>query len=122
MALKQAGIKNPKSIDVFEIDDTFAYKELDHLEAIGLYKKGMAGKACMSGALDPDGKTPVNVSGGSLGMGSLLEASGGFRILELMKQLRGEAGTRQLKKAKSGLALSWRGVPTASGACVVLGR
>lgn len=122
MAYKQAGIKSPKSIDLFEVDDTFSYKELEHLEAIGLYKKGTAGKACVSGALDPDGKTPVNISGGSLGVGSLLEASGGFRVLELIKQLRGEAGVRQLKRAKTGLALAWRGVPTASGACVILGR
>jgi len=121
MAYKQAGIKNPRTqIDFFEVDDTFSYKELQHLEAIGVYKKGTAGEACLKGDLNPTGKTPVNVSGGSLGIGSLLEASGGFRILEIIKQLRGEAGVRQLKKNKTALALAWRGIPTASGACVIL--
>jgi acetyl-CoA C-acetyltransferase len=67
------------------------------------------------------GKTPVNVSGGSLGMGLALEAAGLYRIVELVLQLRGQAGPRQLARAKTGLAQSWRGVPTTSGAVVILG-
>ena len=123
MAYKEAHIKNPKTqIDFFEVDDTFSYKELEHLEAIGLYKEGTAGRACAHGDLDPDGKTPVNVSGGSLGIGSLLEASGALRTLEIIKQLRGEAGPRQLKKANTALALSWRGIPTTSGATLIFSR
>lgn len=115
-AYKQADIRNPKTeIDFYEIDDTFAYKELQHLEAIGVYKKGMAGRACLNGDLDPDGKTPVNVSGGTLGIGSLLESSGAIRTVEIVKQLRGEAGQRQLKKVDVALAHSWRGIPTTSG-------
>ena len=114
-ALKQAGLKNLNQFDFFEIDDTFAYKELQHLEGIGLYEKGEAGRACLKGDLNVDGKTPVNISGGTLGVGSLLDASGGIRALEIVKQLRGEAGKRQLSKSKSALALSWRGIPTTSG-------
>ncbi len=120
-AYTAARIRRPKSeIDFFEIDDTFAYKELQHLEAIGIYEKGKSGKACQSGELDPDGKTPVNVSGGTLGVGSLLESSGALRMCEIVKQLRGEAGTRQLKKAQTALALSWRGIPTTSGITMIL--
>ena len=115
MALKQAGLKNLNQFDFFEIDDTFAYKELQHLEGIGLYEKGSAGKACLNGDLNTDGKTPVNISGGTLGVGALLEASGGIRALEIVKQLRGDSGKRQLQKAKRALALSWRGIPTTSG-------
>ncbi len=123
MAYKQAKIKNPKTqIDFFEVDDTFSYKELQHLEAIGVYKEGTAGRACLNGDLDPDGKTPVNVSGGCLGVGSLLEASGALRTLEIIKQLRGEAGPRQLKKANTALALSWRGIPSTSGATIIFSR
>ncbi len=119
IAYKQAGIKNPKKeIDFFEIDDRFAYKELQHLEAIGLFEQGQAGKACVRGDLDPNGKTPVNISGGNLGVGSLLEASGSIRALEIIKQLRGEAGPRQLRRAKTALALSWRGIPTTSGVVI----
>jgi acetyl-CoA C-acetyltransferase len=64
---------------------------------------------------------PVNVSGGALGMGLALEASGLYRVVELVLQLRGKAGERQLSRAKIGLAQSWRGVPTTSGAVVILG-
>jgi acetyl-CoA C-acetyltransferase len=63
----------------------------------------------------------VNVSGGSLGIGHMLEASGLYRLAEVVFQLRGEAGPRQLEKAKVGMAQSWRGVPTTSGAVVILG-
>lgn len=122
-AYRQARIRNPKTeIDLFEIDDTFAYKELEHLEAIGIYKAGGAGKACVEGQLDPDGRTPVNVSGGSLGMGHALDSSGALRAIEIVKQLRGEAGKRQLKKAEKGVALSWRGIPTASGIVSVFAK
>jgi acetyl-CoA C-acetyltransferase len=68
-----------------------------------------------------DGQLPVNVSGGSLGMGLPLEASGLYRVVELVLQLRGQAGPRQLPDVRLGLAQSWRGVPTTSGAVVILG-
>ena len=64
---------------------------------------------------------PVNVSGGVLGMGLTLEASGLYRIVEIVLQLRGQSGMRQLPNARIGLAQSWRGVPTTSGAVVILG-
>jgi acetyl-CoA C-acetyltransferase len=54
-------------------------------------------------------------------MGHTFEASGLYRLAEVVFQLRGEAGPRQLEKAKVGLAQSWRGVPTTSGAVVILG-
>jgi acetyl-CoA acetyltransferase len=54
-------------------------------------------------------------------MGLSLEAAGLYRIAELVLQLRGQAGPRQLPRAKIGLAHSWRGVPTTSGAVVILG-
>jgi acetyl-CoA C-acetyltransferase len=63
---------------------------------------------------------PVNVSGGVLGMGNLLEANGLARVAEVVLQLRGQAGPRQVKGAKVGLAQSWRGVPTTSGAVAIL--
>ncbi len=54
-------------------------------------------------------------------MGLTLEASGLYRIVEIVLQLRGQAGMRQLANARIGLAQSWRGVPTTSGAVVILG-
>ena len=124
MAYRQAGISEPATeIDLFEVDDTYAYKELQHLVALGLYADAKAaGRAVESGETSAAGKTPVNISGGSLGMGHTLEASGLYRLAEIAFQLRGEAGPRQLDKAQVGLAQSWRGVPTTSGAVVILGR
>lgn len=121
-AFRQAGIKTAHEIDFFEVDDTYAYKELQHLIALGLYAEPIeAGRAVESGETRRDGRTPVNVSGGALGMGLPLEAHGLYRIVELALQLRGQAGERQLSRAKIGLAQSWRGVPTTSGAVVILG-
>jgi acetyl-CoA C-acetyltransferase len=64
----------------------------------------------------------VNVSGGSLGMGDLLDANGLARALAVVLQLRGEAGMHQLEEVEIGLAQSWRGVPTTSGAVMVFGN
>jgi len=121
-AYKQAAIEDSRQIDLFEVDDTYAYKELQHLAALGLYREpAEAVRALESGETQARGKTPVNVSGGALGMGLALEAAGLYRVVELVLQLRGQAGPRQLPRAKIGLAQSWRGVPTTSGAVVILG-
>ncbi|NIM95992.1 MAG: acetyl-CoA acetyltransferase [Anaerolineales bacterium] len=120
LAYRQAGIRQPHLvIDFAEIDDTHAYKELQHLEALGFYRAGEAGVLTTEGATEPDGEFPVNASGGTLGMGDLLEANGLARTLEVVLQLRGEAGTRQLDDVEVGLAQSWRGVPTTSGAVAI---
>ena len=121
MAYRVAEIENPRDrINFAEIDDTYAYKELQHLEALELCPRGKAGQWTEDGITNPDGDFPVNVSGGSLGMGHLLDATGLARALEVVLQLRGEAGSQQLADAKIGLAQSWRGVPTTSGAVAIL--
>ncbi len=122
MAYHQAEIHDPaREIDLFEVDDTYAYKELQHLAALGIYgDAAAAGKAAESGETGVDGKRPVNISGGALGIGHTLEATGLYRLAEIVLQLRGGAGTRQIANAKTGLAQSWRGVPTTSGAVVIL--
>jgi acetyl-CoA C-acetyltransferase len=123
MAYRQAGINHPADeIDFFEVDDSYAYKELQHLIALGVYPEpGQAARAMESGETRAEGKIPVNVSGGSLGVGHTLEASGLYRLAEVILQLRGEAGARQVATARVGLAQSWRGVPSTSGAVVILG-
>jgi len=68
------------------------------------------------------GQLPVNPSGGNLGAGYLLDASGLRQVAEVVWQLRGEAGARQVPGAEVGLAQSWRGIPTAAGAVAVLAR
>jgi acetyl-CoA C-acetyltransferase len=121
MAYRQAGINNPlEAIDIAEVDDTYAYKELQALEALGFCLDGEAGRLTLEGFTSPDSGLPVNVSGGSLGMGNLLDTNGLARALEIVLQLRGEAGPRQVADVNIGLAQSWRGVPTTSGAVLIL--
>jgi acetyl-CoA C-acetyltransferase len=122
-AYAMAGVEDPgEEIDLAEVDDVFAFKELQHLEALGLGTVGELAEMLEGGALEADGELPVNVSGGSLGQGNLFEANGLARLLECVEQLRGEAGERQVDEAYIALAQSWRGVPTTSAAVIVLGN
>ena len=123
MAYKMANIENPKKeIDIAEIDDRFSYKELQHLEALGLAKEGEAAKLLENGSLDLKGSLPINSSGGSLGIGNCFEATGLQKALEIVTQLRGHAGKRQVSDVEIGIAQSWRGIPTKSGAVAIFGR
>ena len=122
-AYKMAHVKNAATFfDLAEVDDTFSYKELQSLEALKLAPNGRAGKMISSGTFDRDGRLPVNASGGSLGVGHLLEATGLHRMLEAVLQLRGEGGRLQISKARKAVVQSWRGLPTATGAVAVLGN
>ena len=121
MAYRMAGIANPAAdIDFFEICDEYSFKELQHMEALRLCMPGEAAHLVETGVTAITGELPVNVSGGALGVGHLFEASGAHKILELVEQLRGEAGTRQIPEVEVGLAQTWRGVPTATGAVAIL--
>jgi len=120
MAYKMAGIRSPRTdIDFAEINDEFSYKELQHLEALRLCNPGEAGVLTMDGVTEIDGSLPVNPAGGCLGAGNLYECNGGRAALEVVIQLRGEAGRNQLKDVSTGLAMSWRGLPTTTGAVAV---
>ena len=119
-AYQQAGIKNPAAeIDVFEIDDSFGYKQLQHLEALKVYEKGKAKNIFENGDKQKL-STRVNPSGGTLGVGWMHEATGLHKVLEVVSQLKGKKGKAQIKKAKVGLAQAWRGLPTTTCAVVIL--
>ena len=121
MAYRMAGIGSPTTeIDFAEVDDRFSYKELQHLEALGLARPGESGRLLEEGRYAPDGDLPVNASGGHLGNGYTHDMSGLRSVLEVVLQLRGTAGERQLPEVGIGLAQSWRGIPTATGGVVVL--
>jgi acetyl-CoA C-acetyltransferase len=120
-AYSMARITKPiDQLDFAEVDDTFSFKELEHIEALGLAKRG--GKFVSMGKADSDGILPVNVSGGSLGMGRFIEATGLVRAYETVLQLRGEAGPLQLPKASRAVVQSWRGIPTQTGVVAVLSK
>src|SRR2546428_9128289 len=109
-AYKVANVRSPASyFDVAEVDDTYSYKELQSLEALKLASKGRAGKMVDTGAFDTDGRLPVNASGGSLGVGHLLEATGLHRMLEAVMQFCGPIRPLQVPNTKRAVVTSWGG-------------
>jgi acetyl-CoA C-acetyltransferase len=115
-AYDMARLGSARDLDLAEVDDTYSYRELMHLEALRLARPGEAGPMLEDGFFGRAGELPVNASGGSLGQGYLFEANGLARTLECVLQLRGEAGERQVDEAGVAVAQSWRGVPTTSAA------
>lgn len=109
MAYEMAGIKEPhKEIQVAEPYDPFDYKELHHMEGLLLCGKGEAPRLTAEGVTARDGNLPICPSGGLLGVGNPIAASGVMKICEIFWQLRGEAGKRQVPgKPKVGLAQAW---------------
>jgi acetyl-CoA C-acetyltransferase len=115
MAYKQAGV-TPKDIDFAEVHDCFTIAEICAIEDLGFVKKGEGGKAVENNITPLNGSLPVNTSGGLKSKGHPVGATGVAQIVELTKQLRGEADKRQIKDARIGLAHNVGG----SGAtCVV---
>jgi acetyl-CoA C-acetyltransferase len=120
-AYKMACIGSPiDEIDVFEINDEISFKALQHVEALKLCGPGSAGHMFESGEFGPRGSVVINPSGGGLGVGNLIEASGGHKTLEIVNQLRGIAGRHQVIDASCGLVQVWRGAPTTTCAVMVL--
>jgi acetyl-CoA C-acetyltransferase len=109
MAYRMAGIENPmKQIDVAEPYDPFDYKELHHMEGLGLAPRCKAAELTKEGVTQRDGDLPINPSGGLLGVGNPIAAAGLMKVAEIFWQLRGEAGKRQVKKpVYTGLAQAW---------------
>lgn len=94
----------PEDMDVVQAYDTMAPGELWDLEKLGFCKTGEARHWLRDGALEIDGKLPVNTDGGLMSRGHPLGATGLGQICEIVLQLRGEAGPRQVKGARIGLA------------------
>lgn len=102
-AYEQAGI-GPEDIHVAELHDASAPAELIHYENLGFCAPGDAPKLIRSGDTDLGGRISVNPSGGLLSRGHPLGATGAAQIIELTRQLRGQAGPRQRPDAKVALA------------------
>jgi len=120
-AYRMANIGSPlDDIDIFEICDDVSFKALQHMEALKLCAPGSAGHLFESGEYGPRGGVLINPSGGALGVGHLIETSGGHKTLEIVNQLRGVAGRHQAEDAECGLVQIWRGAPTTSCAVMIL--
>jgi len=108
-AYEMAGIKEPhKEIQVAEPYDPFSYKELHHMEGLLLCKKGEAARLTADGVTQRTGNLPTCPSGGALGVGNPIAATGLMKVIEIFLQLRGEAGKRQIPgNPKVGVAQAW---------------
>ena len=102
-AYEEAGI-GPEDIDVAEVQDTDAFMELIHYEELGFCEVGEGGGLIDEGATELGGRIPVNASGGLISKGEPVGASHLGQVVELVWQLRGEAGARQVANAKVALA------------------
>jgi acetyl-CoA acetyltransferase len=102
-AYEEAGI-GPGDLDVVECQDTDAARELLCYEELGLCEPGGAGDLLGEGATTLGGRLPVNPSGGLLSKGEPLGASALGQVVELVRQLRGECGDRQVEGARVALA------------------
>ncbi len=101
-AFDQAGLE-PKDIDLAEVHDAFTIGEIVAIEDLGFVEKGEGGRATQEGLTAIGGKIPVNTSGGLKACGHPVGATGIKQAYELVLQLRGEAGERQVEGAEIGL-------------------
>jgi acetyl-CoA acetyltransferase len=102
-AYAQAGL-GPDDLDVVECQDTDAARELLSYEELGLCAAGSSAELLDSGATRLGGRLPVNPSGGLLSKGEPLGASALGQVVELVRQLRGECGARQVPGARTALS------------------
>ncbi len=89
-AFKRAGL-SPKDIDILEVHDCFTIAEIIALECMGFFEWGAAADATAEGQTELDGKIPVNMSGGLIGKGHPIGATGASQVYWVVKQMRGEA-------------------------------
>jgi len=101
-AYELAGV-GPEDMDVVELHDATAMGEILHAENLGLVPFGEAGPAAERGEFTIGGRIPINPSGGLESKGHPIGATGLGQIYELVTQLRGEAGKRQVKDARHAL-------------------
>ena len=102
-ASKAYASMGPEDVDVAEVHDAFTIAELLYYEALGFCEKGDAAKLLEDGETSLGGRIPVNPSGGLLSKGHPIGATGTAQIVEVVRQLRGQCGNRQVEGAKVGL-------------------
>jgi len=106
----------PSQIDLAEVHDCFTITQIINIEDLGFFAKGKGARAVAEGKTAANGQIPINVSGGLKAKGHPVGATGLGQIYEIVTQLRGEGGARQLKKADIGLTHNIGGT---AATCVV---
>jgi len=121
-AYEEAEIRDPsREIDVAEVHDCFTMTEILNYEDLGFAGRGEGWRLIEDGVTTLEGKIPVNPSGGLKSFGHPIGASGVRMIYEIVQQLRGRCGERQVQGAATGLAHNLGGSGVVA-AVVVLGR
>jgi len=120
-AYQMAGITNPfTDLDLAEVTERFAHEELLICEALGLAREGRAKELVNNGVTALGGDLPVNASGGALGADPIC-ATGLVRVVECVRQIRGEAGTHQVPGVKRALAHGQFGLCAQKNTVLILG-
>jgi len=101
--------KKPDDIHLAEVHDCFTIAEICVMEALGFVEKGWGGPSVEAGETAIGGRIPVNPSGGLKSKGHPVGATGIAQVVEIVEQLRGEAGGRQVEGARIGLAQNMGG-------------
>ena len=107
-AYRMAGV-GPGDIQLAEVHDCFTIAEICCIEALGFVERGKGRDAARGGLTALGGRIPVNTSGGLKAKGHPVGATGIAQVIEIFEQLRGEAGERQVKGARLGLAQNMGG-------------
>lgn len=119
-AFGMAGI-TPKEVDLAEVHDCFTIGELIAMEDLGFCGRGEAARYVRKGETSLSGSIPINPDGGLLADGHPIGATGIAQICEIVKQLRGEAGRRQVSRHKIGLSHNVGGVGGTAVVCILKG-
>jgi acetyl-CoA C-acetyltransferase len=104
-ALAQAGLA-PEDVDLFELHDSFTILAALSLEAAGFAPRGEGWKLARDGDITRTGRIPISTMGGLKARGHAVGATGAYQIVEVVQQLRGQAGDCQIPNARIGLAQS----------------
>ncbi len=122
-AYKMTGIKNPiKELDFAELHDAFTGAEILSYEAFNFCEPGKGGRLIEDGVVEMTGNLPVNPSGGLIGCGHAVGATGVMQTGEAALQVQNRAGRRQVKNARRGLVQSIGGPATAWTVALIVER
>ncbi len=113
-AYRQAGV-GPNDINIFELHDAFSIMAALSLEAAGFAERGQGPRLGLDGEIKPGGRIPIATRGGLKARGHPVGATGIYQVVEIVQQLRGEAGDTQIPGARIGMAQNIGG----SGATIV---
>ncbi len=122
-AYKMAGITKPRQeLDLAELHDAFTGTEIMAYQDCFLCEEGEGGHLIDQNITERNGSFPVNTSGGLIGCGHAVGATGIMQTIEIYNQLQGRAGRRQLDDPRRGLVQSIGGIACAWTVCIVLAK